>query len=67
MRRKALALFGHLCIILGCYLVAWGIYLLPVSKPTFLGILSRPLFWGLFSILGGICANFHSSCRCLQR
>lgn len=63
---KWLALFGHACVVGGCYLVAWGIYLLPVSSPTPLGILSRPLFWGLFSIFGGICANMHSSCRCLQ-
>ena len=63
---KILAVFGHVCVIGGCYLVAWGINLLPVSSPTPLGILSRPLFWGLFSIFGGICANMHSSCKCLQ-
>ena len=63
---KILAVFGHVCIIGGCYLVAWGMNLLPVSDPTFMGILSRPLFWGLFSIFGGICANMHSSCKCLQ-
>lgn len=66
MREKILALFGHVCIIGGCYLVAWGMNLLPVSDPSPLGILLRPLFWGLFSIFGGICANMHSSCKCLQ-
>ncbi|MDI3480754.1 MAG: hypothetical protein PWQ97_409 [Tepidanaerobacteraceae bacterium] len=65
MDRK-LAIFGHICIIGGCYLVSWGIYLLPVSNPSPLGILSKPLFWGLFSIFGGICANMHSSCKCIQ-
>lgn len=47
---------GHLLVIGGCYLVTWGINLLPVSNPTFAGILSRPLFWGLIAIFGGICA-----------
>ncbi len=66
MMEKLLVIFGHACIIVGCYLVAWGIYLLPASEPTPLGILSKPLFWGLFSIFGGICANMHSSCQCIQ-
>lgn len=66
MREKMLAIFGHISIIGGCYLVAWGMNLLPVSNPTLLGILTRPLFWGLFLIFGGICANMHSSCKCIQ-
>jgi len=61
-----LAIFGHVCLILGCYLVAWGISLLLVSSPEPSDILTKPLFWGLISILGGICANMYSSCRCIR-
>lgn len=63
--RTALLLFGHGAVIAGCYLVTWGIYLLPVSRPTPAFILGRPLFWGLFSILGGVCAIFHGFCSCI--
>lgn len=63
---RALALFGHFCLVVGCYLVAWGINLLPVSSPEPLDILTKPLFWGLISILGGVCANMHSRCRCIR-
>lgn len=66
MIKKKSAIFGHLCIILGCYLVTWGIYLLPVGELTFVGILSKPLFWGLLLIFGGICAIVHSFCKCAQ-
>ena len=60
-------IFGHLCIVLGCFLVTWGIYLLPYSDPSLLHIFTRPLFWGLFSIFGGICANYHGFCACVRR
>ena len=66
MIKKKTAIFGHFCIVLGCFLFTWGMYLLPVSEPTFAGILTKPLFWGLFSIFGGICANVHSYCKCIQ-
>ncbi len=59
-------LFGHLCIFLGCFLITWGIYLLPYSKPTIVDILTKPLFWGLFSLMGGVCANYHGFCRCVR-
>ena len=62
---RAFAIFGHLCIVMGYYLFAWGIYLLPASSPTPAGILTKPLFWGLFSIFSGICAVVHSRCRCV--
>ncbi|NLC11362.1 MAG: hypothetical protein GX767_03805 [Firmicutes bacterium] len=64
---KALIIFGHACIVIGCLLVTWGIYLLPYSEPTLAHILGRPLFWGFFSILGGVCANYHGFCRCLRQ
>jgi len=66
MKMKGLALLGHICLIIGCYLVAWGINLLPISSPEPIDILTKPLFWGMISILGGICANMHSCCRCIR-
>lgn len=64
--RHGLAVFGHSCIVVGCFMVAWGVYLIPYSQPTFVGVLSRPLFWGLFSIGGGVCANYHGFCKCVR-
>jgi hypothetical protein len=65
--RAGLVVFGHLCIVLGCFLVTWGIYLLPYSEPILLHIVARPLFWGLISIFGGICANYHGFCNCMRQ
>ncbi len=64
--RTGLIIFGHMCIVLGCFLITWGLYLLPYSKPTLLHVFSLPLFWGFFSLLGGICANFHGFCTCIR-
>jgi len=49
---------GHILLVIGCYLTAWGIYLAPQSSPTPLSIFTRPLFWGLIVILGGLCFIF---------
>lgn len=65
--RTSIVVFGHLCVMVGCFLVTWGIYLLPYSQPTLEHIVFRPLFWGLFSIFGGICAIYHGFCRCVRR
>jgi hypothetical protein len=65
--RAAGLVFGHFCIVIGCYLVTWGIYLLSVSQPILAYIFCRPLFWGLFSIFGGICAIYHHFCQCILR
>jgi len=65
--KTSLIIFGHTSIILGCFMFTWGIYLLPYSEPTIAHILERPLFWGLISIFGGICANFHGFCNCIQK
>jgi hypothetical protein len=66
--RAGRLVFGHLCVVAGCYLVTWGIYLLPQSSAEFSHILwGRPLFWGLFSIFGGICAIYHAFCRCIAQ
>jgi uncharacterized membrane protein HdeD (DUF308 family) len=59
--------FRSCCIVIGCAMITWGIYLLPYSKPTLSHILASPLFWGLFSLFGGICANYHGFCRCIRR
>lgn len=64
--RIALLVFGHTSIVLGCFLITLGIYLLPYSKPTLLHVFTRPLFWGLFSLFGGICANYHGFCQCIR-
>lgn len=65
--RIAVLVFGHTCIIIGAYLITWGIYLLPHIKPEFVNIFSYPLFWGLISLFGGICANYHGFCRCIKK
>jgi hypothetical protein len=64
--RTALIVFGHACVVTGCILVTWGIYLLPHSQPVWQHIVFRPLFWGLISIFGGICAIYHGFCRCVR-
>jgi hypothetical protein len=65
--RTALILFGHVCVIVGCFLTTLGIYLVPHSEPTITHVFIRPLFWGLFSIFGGICAIYHGFCRCVSK
>jgi len=64
--RIGLIVFGHTCIVLGCFLITWGIYLVPYSKPIMSHIFGRPLFWGFFSLFGGICANYHGFCKCIR-
>ncbi len=64
--KRAMIIFGHSCIVMGAYLITWGLYLLPVSSPTFTGIIFRPLFWGIFCLFGGICALYHSFCTCVM-
>ncbi len=67
--RRGTVVFGHGCIVAGCYLTAWGVHVAQVvgSAPTWLQIVTQPLFWGLFSIFGGICANFHAFCSCVRK
>jgi hypothetical protein len=64
--RTSLLVFGHTSVVIGAAMIAWGIYLLPYSKPTFLHIIGRPLFWGLIALLGGICSIYHGFCRCIR-
>ena len=65
--RVATLIFGHTCIVVGAYLITWGILLLPFSQPTIAHVFGRPLFWGIFSLMGGICAIFHGFCRCITK
>jgi hypothetical protein len=64
--RTAVLVFGHTTIVIGCAMIAWGIYLLPYCKPTLSYVLGYPLFWGLISLFGGICANYHGFCQCIR-
>ncbi|HOZ00591.1 MAG TPA: hypothetical protein PLG20_02155 [Candidatus Syntrophosphaera sp.] len=64
--RTAMVILGHACIVVGAYLITWGLYLLPVSPPSLLGIFGRPLFWGIFCLFGGVCAIFHGFCSCVR-
>ncbi len=66
MARILVVIIGHLCLIVGCYFITWGIYLLPESQPTFIGILTKPLFWGLLALLGGICTIRNAICKCVE-
>jgi uncharacterized membrane protein HdeD (DUF308 family) len=63
--RIATLVFGHTCVVVGAYMITWGILLLPYSEPKMAHIFGRPLFWGIFSLMGGICAIFHGFCRCV--
>jgi hypothetical protein len=65
--RVATLIFGHTCIVVGAYLITWGILLLPYSEPKMAHVFGRPLFWGIFSLMGGICAIFHGFCRCVTK
>jgi len=63
--RRATVLMGHIIVVCGCFLITYGIYLLPYAKPDLEHILKMPLFWGLFCLFGGICAIYHGFCRCV--
>jgi hypothetical protein len=65
--RVATLVFGHSCVVVGAYLITWGVLLLPYSQPTIANIFGRPLFWGIFSLMGGVCAIFHGFCRCVTK
>ena len=50
---------GHISAIVGCYLIASGICLLPESSVTGANIFVY-IFAGLMSILGGFCFIFNA-------
>jgi hypothetical protein len=64
--RRAGIIFGHSMIVVGAYLITWGLYLLPELSPVFLDIVLGPLFWGIISLMGGVCANYHGFCKCIN-
>jgi hypothetical protein len=51
-------IISHILFIVGCYLFARGINLVVKSSARAKEILTSPLFWGLFMILGGLCMVF---------
>ncbi|MEO0225817.1 MAG: hypothetical protein ABIL05_02570 [candidate division WOR-3 bacterium] len=64
--RTATAIFGHITVVCGCFLITYGLYLLPYAKPTMAHIFGLPLFWGFICLLGGICAIYHAFCNCVK-
>jgi hypothetical protein len=65
--RVGTLVFGHTCIVVGAYMITWGLILLPHTPANWVGIFGRPLFWGIFSVGGGVCAIFHGFCRCVTK
>jgi hypothetical protein len=49
--RTTVLIFGHACIVVGCMMVTWGIYLIPHSKPDLLQIFIRPYSGDYFLFL----------------
>lgn len=64
--RIATVVFGHITVACGCFLITYGLYLLPYAKPTIAYIFGMPLFWGFICLLGGICAIYHGFCNCVR-
>jgi hypothetical protein len=64
--RRATVLLGHVIVTCGCFLITYGIYLLPYAKPDLAHIFGLPLFWGLFCLFGGICTIYHGFCNCVR-
>lgn len=64
--RTPTIVLGHALVVMGCYMLTWGVYLLPYSKPIPAHILGRPLFWGFITLFGGICAIYHGFCNCVR-
>lgn len=59
---------GHVAVTAGCLVVAWAVYQLPMAKaPSLVEVLDLPLFWGLFTLMGGVCMIQHGTCACCIR
>ncbi len=66
-RHRGLTLWlGHAALVAGVWATVHGATRLPFLQrpPTWLEILDLPLFWGLFTILGGMCMIRHGHCAC---
>ena len=48
----------HVLFIGGCYLLASGISAVVRGRAHLKEVVTGPLFWGLFMILGGLCMAF---------
>lgn len=64
--RRFTVLMGHLFLVAGCFVCAYGIYQLPFIEraPAWAGVLDLPIFWGLFCVFGGFCMITHGNCAC---
>lgn len=62
-------ILGHVAVTLGCLVGAWACYQLPflTKAPSLLEVLDLPLFWGMFTLLGGVCMINHGTCACCIR
>ena len=49
---------SHALFVGGCYLLARGVNLVVKGSAQAREVLTSPLFWGLFMILGGLCMVF---------
>jgi Na+-driven multidrug efflux pump len=58
MALAAALIVSHVLLIVGCYLFARGINLVVRGSARAKEVLTSPLFWGLFMILGGLCMIF---------
>jgi hypothetical protein len=68
-------IFGHAAIVAGCMQATAGIIYVPMIAKNLEAnsghishgqIFGMPLFWGLISIFGGICAIYHGFCKCVR-
>ena len=53
-------ILGHIAVIAGCYLFAYGMNVLlgKPSSPAHIFNFRGSVFWGLFAIMGGFCFFF---------
>jgi uncharacterized membrane protein len=51
-------ILSHVLLIGGCYFSAAGINRVAKGHAHAKEVLTSPLFWGLFMILGGLCMTF---------
>jgi len=74
--RYGMIIFGHMAIVAGAILITAGIYFAPFVSDSIRNnggniplrfIFGMPLFWGFFSIFGGICAIYHGFCKCVRK
>jgi hypothetical protein len=64
--RRLIVLLGHFAIAVGCLCATYGLCQIHFlsEMPTVAQVLDMPLFWGLFSVFGGMCMIKHGHCAC---